>query len=143
MHHIFFYFIKICIFVSHFSYPINKMFIRIKGVIKLILLNLTLIVSEKGTKIYMKKNIIQGLIMITQLGLSMLTPIFLCGFLGYELNRWLSINYGMLFFIFLGFMVAFRNAYHLTRQFYIEDKVREDTYNNCNVKKKEVGNKKC
>lgn len=74
----------------------------------------------------MKKNIIEGIAMITQLGITMMAPIFLSTFIGYQLDQWLSTNYLVLIFLFLGFLAAFRNAYYLTKKYYMKDKSIED-----------------
>lgn len=74
----------------------------------------------------MKKSIIEGIAMITQLGITMMVPIFLSAFLGYKIDQWLSTNFFVLIFLFIGFLAAFRNAYYLTKKFYMKDKSKED-----------------
>ena len=76
----------------------------------------------------MKKNneVVKGLIMISQIGLTMLAPIFLCIFIGYQLDRKFNTGFWFIVFLILGFMTAFRNVYVLTKQFYAKDKARED-----------------
>ncbi len=76
----------------------------------------------------MKKNndVIKGIIMITQIGLTMLVPIFLCVFIGYQLDLHFQTDFWFIIFLILGFLTAFRNVYVLTRQFYAKDKARED-----------------
>lgn len=76
----------------------------------------------------MKKNsdVIKGIIMITQIGLTMLVPIFLCVFIGYQLDRYFKTSIWFIVFLILGMLAAFRNVYVLTKQFYAKDKARED-----------------
>ena len=69
----------------------------------------------------------KGIIMITQVGLTMLVPIFLCIFIGYQLDHYFQTEFWLLIFLILGIMAAFRNVYVLTKQFYAKDKAREDT----------------
>lgn len=68
----------------------------------------------------------KGLALISQIGISMLVPIFLCIYLGIKLDAWLQTEYIMLIFLVLGIGAAFRNVYHLTKSFYAKDKARED-----------------
>ena len=64
--------------------------------------------------------------MISQIGISMLVPIFLCVFVGRKLDEWLGTNYITVLGIVLGIMAAFRNIYIMTKTFYAKDKARED-----------------
>ena len=73
-----------------------------------------------------KNKLVQSFMMISQIGISMLVPIFLCLFLGMKLNDWLSSVYFVPIFLFLGIGAAFRNVYYLTKSFYAKDKKRED-----------------
>lgn len=63
--------------------------------------------------------------MVTQIGISMIVPIFLGVFLGYRLDRWLGTGFFFLVFLLLGILAAFRNIYKLTKPFYAEDLKRE------------------
>ena len=76
----------------------------------------------------MKKNndVVKGIIMISQIGITMLVPIFLCVFVGVSLDRHFQTSFWFLLFLIMGFMAAFRNVYVLTKQFYAKDKARED-----------------
>lgn len=59
------------------------------------------------------KNVFRTLALITQVGISMLVPIFLMVFLG----RWLDHKFGtglFLPFLIIGIAAGFRNVYHLT-----------------------------
>lgn len=70
--------------------------------------------------------IVRSMMMISQIGLSMMVPIFLCIFFGIKLNEWLDTVYFMPVFLFLGIAAAFRNVYYLTKNFYAKDKKKED-----------------
>lgn len=76
----------------------------------------------------MKKNndVIKGILMITQIGLTMMVPIFLCVFIGYQLDRHFQTGFWLIIFLILGVMAAFRNVYVLTKGFYAKDKSKED-----------------
>lgn len=70
--------------------------------------------------------IVRSFMMISQIGFSMMVPIFLCIFFGIKLNEWLDTVYFMPVFLFLGIAAAFRNVYYLTKNFYAKDKKKED-----------------
>lgn len=74
----------------------------------------------------MGKAVIKGITMITQIGISMMVPIFLCVFLGLKLDEWLNTNFLVFVFLLLGIVTAFRNIYILTKSFYAKDKKREE-----------------
>lgn len=74
----------------------------------------------------MEKKAFKALVMISQIGITMLVPIFLCLYLGIKLDEWFSTNYITIIGILLGIMAAFRNVYIITKQFYAKDKAKED-----------------
>lgn len=69
--------------------------------------------------------VVKGLLMITQIGISMIVPIFLGAYLGHRIDRWLGTGFFFLIFLFFGILAAFRNIYKLTKPFYAEDLKRE------------------
>ena len=73
-----------------------------------------------------KGGIARSFMMISQISISMLVPIFLCLFFGIKLNEWLDTVYFVPVFLFLGMGAAVRNVYQLTKSFYAKDKKRED-----------------
>lgn len=76
----------------------------------------------------MKQNgkVIKALVLITQLGISMMVPIFLCVFVGNFIDKKAGTSFVMLVFLLLGIAAAFRNVYYLLKPFYAKDKERED-----------------
>lgn len=72
------------------------------------------------------KAVLRGITMISQIGISMMVPIFLCVFIGMQLDKWLNTGFFIILFMILGIMAAFRNIYYLTKSFYSKDKARED-----------------
>ena len=72
------------------------------------------------------KSVLKGIVMITQIGISMLVPIFLCLFVGRFLDNKLGTNYIAVIGIILGILAAFRNVFIMTKQFYAKDKAKED-----------------
>lgn len=76
----------------------------------------------------MKKNhgVVRAFAMLTQIGFSMMAPIFLCVFIGYKINQWTGQVIWFLLLLVLGIMAAFRNVYLLTKHFYTKDKSEEE-----------------
>ncbi len=70
--------------------------------------------------------VIKALMLVTQLGISMMVPIFLCVLVGGVIDKKAGTGWGMPVFLFLGMAAAFRNVYLLLKPFYAKDKERED-----------------
>jgi len=70
--------------------------------------------------------IIKALMLITQLGISMMVPIFLCVFAGGWIDKKLQSGWVFPVLLVLGIAAAFRNVYYLLKPFYANDKERED-----------------
>jgi len=73
-----------------------------------------------------KSAIVRGFMMVSQIGISMMVPIFLCLFLGIKLNEWTESALFVPIFLLLGIAASFRNVYYLTKNFYAKDKKKED-----------------
>lgn len=71
------------------------------------------------------KKIIRSMTMVTQIGLSMMVPIFLCGSIGVWMNRLFHTKLAFVFLLILGICSAFRNVYILTKPFYSKDMAEE------------------
>ena len=63
----------------------------------------------------------KAILMITQIGISMLAPIFVGGLIGHWLDRLTGTGFLFLVFLMFGFLAAFRNVYQLTKPFYADD----------------------
>lgn len=70
--------------------------------------------------------IVNGISMILQIGISMMVPVGLCLFIGIKIDKWLSTNYFVLIFLFLGFAAGIRSIYTITKGFYARDLEREN-----------------
>ena len=64
--------------------------------------------------------------MLSQIGISMMVPVFLCVWFGSFLDEKFGTAFLFPVFLILGFLSAIRNVYILTRTFYAKDKARED-----------------
>lgn len=62
-----------------------------------------------------KKDVYRNLAMITQIGISMLAPIVLCVFIGYELDEHLGWH-TVIPLLFLGILAGCRNCWLLVKE---------------------------
>lgn len=72
------------------------------------------------------KRIFKAITMISQVSISMMVPIFLCIYIGYQLDKKFSTNHWFLIFMVLGILASVRNVYYLTKGFYAKQKEQED-----------------
>ena len=73
-----------------------------------------------------KKGIVYGLMLITQVGISMIVPILLCLFIGLWIMKYINNPLVVLFAIIFGMIVGFRNIYVMVMSIYGKDKEKED-----------------
>lgn len=71
------------------------------------------------------RSVYRSLALITQFGINMLVPIFLCSFLGIWLDEQMGTSWWMIVLFFAGALAGFRNIYILARRIY-DDKGRDD-----------------
>ena len=64
------------------------------------------------------KSVYHALTMISQFGINMLVPIFLCSFLGIYLDRKFGTSFWMVVLFFIGAMAGFRNVYIFAKRIY-------------------------
>lgn len=86
--------------------------------------------KNKNNRKYMemkeKRKILYGISLITQIGITMIVPMFLCLFIGIKASEYWGKEYLVMISLFLGMIVSFRNAYHLTKKMFLKDKIKED-----------------
>lgn len=81
---------------------------------------------EKGERyVNKKKNVLRSLTLISQFGINMLVPIFICSFAGMFIDKHLGTSFFMVILFFVGAIAGFRNIFILARHFY-EDKDQKD-----------------
>lgn len=68
-----------------------------------------------------RQTTLRMLTLITQFGINMLVPIFLCFFVGYYLDKKLGTSYLMIIFFFVGALAGFRNIYIFARRMTKDD----------------------
>lgn len=56
--------------------------------------------------------------MITQFGINMLVPIFLCSFVGMFLDRRLGTSFWMILLFFVGTLAGFTNVFRFAKRIY-------------------------
>lgn len=67
-----------------------------------------------------KRTVYQALAMISQFGINMLVPIFLCSFLGNFLDQKFGTSFLVVLFFFIGALAGFRNVYRMAKRIYGE-----------------------
>lgn len=72
-----------------------------------------------------EKKVLRSFVMITQIGISMMVPIFLCGLIGYWLNHVLHRDWIFLILLLIGIGASFRNFFIITKSFYEKDMKEE------------------
>lgn len=82
-----------------------------------------------------KKNVYRALTMITQFGINMLVPIFLCSFIGIQIDKRLDTSYWMIILFFVGALAGFRNVYIFARKIYSMKSEKDTKYENRKSKK--------
>ncbi len=72
----------------------------------------------EGDTLKYNKTVYRALVMITQFGVNMLVPIFLCSFAGMYLDRKLGTNVWMVALFFVGALAGFTNVFRFARKIY-------------------------
>ena len=72
----------------------------------------------EGYTLKYNKTLYRALVMITQFGVNMLVPIFLCSFAGMYLDRKLGTNIWMVALFFVGALAGFTNVFRFARKIY-------------------------
>lgn len=65
-----------------------------------------------------KRNVYHALTMITQFGINMLVPIFICSFVGIYIDKWAGTSFWVVILFFVGSMAGFRNVYIFAKRVY-------------------------
>lgn len=73
-----------------------------------------------------RRNVYHALTMITQFGINMLVPIFLCSFIGIYIDRKFGTSFWMVLLFFVGALAGFRNVYIFAKKIY-STKSEKDT----------------
>lgn len=73
-----------------------------------------------------KRSVYQSLAVITQFGINMLVPIFLCSFAGMFLDRKSGTAFWFVLLFFVGALAGFRNIFILARKIYEGDEKDEN-----------------
>lgn len=72
-----------------------------------------------------EKSVLRSFAMVSQIGISMMVPIFLCAALGYWLDGQFHRQYFFLIMLLLGVGAAFKNLFVLTKRFYARESANE------------------
>lgn len=64
------------------------------------------------------KNVMRSLTLITQFGINMLVPIFICSFAGIFLDKLFSTSFIVVILFFVGALAGFTNIFRLAKNIY-------------------------
>lgn len=64
------------------------------------------------------RNVYQALMMISQFGINMLVPIFICSFVGMFLDWKFGTSFWMVLLFFLGALAGFTNVFRFAKKIY-------------------------
>lgn len=73
-----------------------------------------------------QRNVYQTLALVTQFGISMLVPIFLCAFAGKLVDDRLGTSFWFVILFFVGALAGFRNIFILAKKVYESDTKEDD-----------------
>ena len=73
-----------------------------------------------------KKSVHQSFVLITQFGINMIVPIFLCTALGVFLDKKLELSFLTIVLFFVGALAGFRNCYIMAKKIYESDDKKHD-----------------
>ena len=80
-----------------------------------------LLYDSGGTHVKYKKSVYRSLTLITQFGINMLVPIFLCVLAGVYIGKKFSIDWITIPWFAVGALAGFRNIFIMARKIYSED----------------------
>jgi hypothetical protein len=80
------------------------------------------------------KSVFRNLALVSQLGITMLTPIFLCLIIGYYMDKAFKTSYIILIFLLLGVLTGFSMVYKLVKA-NLERELEEDRQEKANKSK--------
>ena len=72
--------------------------------------------EKMGKKKKYNRSVYQSLAVITQFGINMLVPIFLCTFVGWYLDKWFHTAIWFVLLFFVGALAGFRNIFILAKK---------------------------
>ncbi|MCR4788978.1 MAG: AtpZ/AtpI family protein [Lachnospiraceae bacterium] len=76
---------------------------------------------KRGPGVRFNKNVYRTIALVTQFGINMLVPIFMCSFLGIWLDRKLGTNFIMIILFFIGAVSGGYNVYRLSKRYLKKD----------------------
>lgn len=76
------------------------------------------VMNMKGKAVKNNRNVYQALMMISQFGINMLVPIFICSFCGMYLDKKLNTSFWTVFLFFIGALAGFTNVFRFAKKIY-------------------------
>ncbi|WP_455718243.1 AtpZ/AtpI family protein [Anaerosporobacter sp.] len=72
------------------------------------------------------REVFQAFGLLTQIGITLLTTVFLSIFIGYKMDEKFGTSFWFPIWLILGLLAGIQNIYGLVKRFYIKDKEKED-----------------
>lgn len=74
------------------------------------------------------KSVYHAMTMVTQFGINMLVPIFLCSFIGIFLDKKFGTSFFMVVLFFVGALAGFRNVFVFAKRIYSMKNEKDTTH---------------
>lgn len=71
------------------------------------------------------KQVVKAFSLILQIGITVITSIFLSLLIGIQLDKWLNTGFMVFIFLLFGIIASFRSIYYMTKNFYAKDLEKE------------------
>lgn len=86
-----------------------------------------IIINNKEVIVIMKssKQVVKAFSLILQIGITVITSIFLSLLIGIQLDKWLNTGFMVFIFLLFGIIASFRSIYYMTKNFYAKDLEKE------------------
>lgn len=73
---------------------------------------------RRGEAVKYNRNVYHSLMMISQFGINMLVPVFLCSFIGMFLDKKYGTSFWVVILFFIGAAAGFRNVFRFAKKIY-------------------------
>ncbi|MDE7017571.1 MAG: AtpZ/AtpI family protein [Lachnospiraceae bacterium] len=79
--------------------------------------------KRRGKSVKYNRSVFHSLMMISQFGINILVPVFLCSFIGMYIDDKCGTSFWIVIFFFIGAAAGFRNVFRFARRIYEEPAV--------------------
>lgn len=86
-----------------------------------------------------ERTVYQSFALISQFGITMVVPIFLCSFLGWYLDKQFQTSYLFIILFFIGALAGFRNIFIFSKKIFEKGKINSYEEVRKSIRNKEEG----